>query len=321
MRNLIHEGGSMAKVLKKLNDVDRTEWLQLRRLGIGGSDVGAIAGLSKFKTALDVYLDKVGESFEADPPEWIYWGNVLEEVVAREFCLRTGMKVKKRNAIFVHQDYNFMLANVDREVVGENAGLECKTTNAYNGATWEEGIPESYELQCHHYMMVMGYDRMYIACLIGGNKFIYHTIERNQNIIDHLVKLESDFWNDCVLAKKPPRISNTECATGESLLKAYPNAVNEFISFSDSEDFKIDRLLELKQTKNQISKEIEAIETDLKQTIGDKSGALSGKYKVLWGNSISKRIDTDRLKTEKPEIYKSYLKESNSRRFSVKEIQ
>lgn len=311
----------MAKVLKKLKNVDRTEWLQLRRLGIGGSDVGAIAGLSKFKTALDVYLDKVGESFEADPPEWIYWGNVLEEVVAKEFTVRTGKKVKKRNAMFIHDTHDFMLANVDREIIGENAGLECKTTNAYNGATWEEGIPESYELQCHHYMAVMGYDRMYIACLIGGNKFIYHTIERNENIISYIIELEKEFWNDCVLLKHPPRIANTECATGESLLKAYPSAGNEFISISDLENFKIDRLLELKQSKSQISKEIEAIETDLKQTIGDNTGALSGKYKILWGNSTSKRIDTDRLKSEKPEIYKNYLKEINSRRFSVKEIE
>lgn len=311
----------MGKRFINLKGVSREEWLQLRRSGIGGSDVGAIAGLSKFKNALDVFLDKV-EGTEQEPgetKEWIYWGNVLEDIVAKEFTVRTGKKVKKRNYIFVHDEKPFMLANVDREIIGENAGLECKTTNGFNTSVWEEGIPESYELQCHHYMAVMGYDRMYIACLIGGSKFIYHTIERNENIIHSIEKIEEDFWNNHVLKKVPPKI--LEGATNESLLKAYPISGNEFISISDSENFKLDRLQDLKANRNQISKEIEVIEADLKQIIGNNSGALSGRYKVTWNNSTQKRVDTDRLKKEQPQIYQDYTKEINSRRFTVKEIE
>lgn len=311
----------MGKRFIDLKDMSREEWLQVRKNGIGGSDVGAIAGLSKFKNALDVYLDKV-EGTEQEPgetKEWIYWGNILEDVVAKEFTVRTGKKVKKRNFMFVHDEKPFMLANVDREIVGENAGLECKTTNGFNSQVWEEGIPESYELQCHHYMAVMGYERMYIACLIGGSKFVYHTIERNENIIQSIEKIEEEFWHENVVKKIPPRI--TEGATNESLLKVYPSAGNEFISLSDSENFKLDRLQELKATKNQISKEIEAIETDLKQIIGNNNGALSGRYKVTWNNSIQKRIDTEKLKQLQPQIYQEFLKEINSRRFTVKEIE
>jgi putative phage-type endonuclease len=163
-----------ADVLVNTSGMSHEEWLLQRRQGIGGSDAAAIMGISKFKTPFQVYLEKSGEVIETEESEFAYWGNQLEELVAKEFTARTGKKAHRRNAILSHPDYPWMTANLDRVVVGESALLECKTTNAYNYKEWQDDeIPESYIIQVQHYMAVTNFEKAYIACLIGGNRFIW----------------------------------------------------------------------------------------------------------------------------------------------------
>ena len=162
-----------AKVLANTLHMDRKAWLEARKQGLGGSDVATIAGLSKWKSQVQVFLEKTQAIEQEDVQSEAYFGNVLEEVVAQEFAKRTGLKVQRRNAILQHPAYPWMLANVDRLIVGERIGLECKTASEYL-KKWEgEEIPVTYLLQCQHYMAVTGYEAWWIAVLIGGNKFVY----------------------------------------------------------------------------------------------------------------------------------------------------
>src|SRR5690554_2691682 len=161
-------------------DMTREQWLEERRKGIGGSDAAAIAGLSRYRSPIQVYMDKLGLIEPPEENEAMYWGRKLEDIVAEEFSIRTGLKVRRRNAILQHPEYPFMLANVDRLIVGKNEGLECKTTSAYRADEWkDDGIPWEYAIQCYHYMAVTGYKAWWIAALIGGNQFIYKRIERD----------------------------------------------------------------------------------------------------------------------------------------------
>jgi putative phage-type endonuclease len=188
--------------------IDKAAWLDYRRQGLGGSDVSAICNMNRYRSPMVVYLDKIGELPAIDENESMYWGNRLEEVVAEEFTRRTGIKVRKRNAILVHPQHNFMFGNIDREIVGEKAGLEIKTANEYAKEDWNgEGVPKEYALQCHHYMAVTGYERWYVAVLIGGNKFEWRVIERDEDIIRSLIEIESDFWNNHVIKRIPPAFS------------------------------------------------------------------------------------------------------------------
>src|SRR5690606_12206216 len=107
----------------------------------------------------------------------------LEDYVAKRFVEATGMKVRRINAILQHSEYPFMLANVDRLIVGKKEGLECKVTNSYAKKEWEDEIPIYYEIQCHHYMAVTGYKAWWIACLIGNERFVYKRIERDEEVI------------------------------------------------------------------------------------------------------------------------------------------
>ncbi|RXU75170.1 phage tail tape measure protein [Enterococcus faecium] len=171
---------------KSTLEMSRQEWIEDRKKGIGGSDVGTILGLNKWKSPYQLWLEKTGQVvLEETASEPAYWGNILEEVVAKEFQERTGKKVRRRNQVFEHPLHPFLRANIDRDVVGENAILECKTANQFLGKEWEgEEVPLSYLCQVQHYMNVLNKDYCYIAVLIGGQKFIWKRIERDQELID-----------------------------------------------------------------------------------------------------------------------------------------
>ncbi len=152
-------------------DPERQEWLEKRRTGIGGSDIGAILGLSRYKGQLEVYCQKTGELPEQQTNELMFWGITNEDVVAREWARRLGKKVHRVNQTFQHPDHPWLIANIDRKVVGEQAILEVKTSHALNERRWDEdGIPLYYQAQVQHYLLVTGYTKAYLACLFGGNR-------------------------------------------------------------------------------------------------------------------------------------------------------
>ena len=139
-----------------------------------------------------------GEPEDLSDNEYVYWGTVLEQAVADRFTELTGLKVKKCGTL-QSLDCPFMIANVDRLVVGENAGLECKTANGFKAKEWEgDNVPDGYYLQCQHYMAVTGCEKWYIACLIGGNHFVWKEIPRNEEDITALIEAEKAFWEDNV---------------------------------------------------------------------------------------------------------------------------
>lgn len=310
-----------ANVLARTLNMDRESWLEIRRKGIGGSDAAAIAGLSKYKSPVAVYLEKTGQLEQEEPGEAAYWGNVLEDIVAKEFAARTGLKVKRRNAILQHPEYPFMLANIDRELVGQKVGLECKTASAYLKDLWEgDEVPMQYLLQCQHYMAVTGYQAWYIAVLIGGNTFVHKRIERDDELIEQLIAIEKDFWENHVLPRVPPMLDGSE-ASGELLKKMHPVADKGTETELPLEaDELLEQLDAAKEEAKAASERVSEIENRLKAMLGDHEAGLARHYQVTWKNVTSRRIDSKALKAEHPDIYEKFAKQSISRRFSVKRL-
>ena len=188
----------MAKLIMTVAEMaDEKKWLAARREGIGGSDASIIVGLNRWKSPFQLWLEKTGkaEAEDLSGNEYVYWGKVLEEAIANRFCELTGKKVQRRGLLQM-DDYPYIRASVDRMVVGENAGLECKTCNGFSAKEWEDDeVPAAYYVQCQHYMMVTGCERWYIAVLIGGNHFVWKEIPRNDDEIDILLQAEIDFWH------------------------------------------------------------------------------------------------------------------------------
>ncbi len=307
---------------KSTLEMSRQEWLLSRKKGIGGSDASAILGFNPWKSAFELYIDKTSDQLQEIDNEAIHWGNVLEDIVADEFTRRTGKKVRRRNQTFIHPKYDFMIANIDRDVVGEKALLECKTTNAYNSDAWEgDNIPPMYICQLQHYMAVLDYDKAYIAVLIGGQKFVWKELQRDDEFIELMIEREKDFWENHVLAGVPPEIDGSKSAT-ELLNKMYPEDDGSTIMLkSDEAEMLIEAIESIKsevKEKQVLQKEYE---NKLKLMIGEAETGVTPKFEVRYKTYERQSIDTRLLKKELPNIAEKYTKQSIYRRLTIKQVE
>lgn len=301
-----------------ISGLSNAEWLKLRKTGIGGSDAGAIVGVNPYSSAMKVFQDKTSNDVVEQDSEAIRIGHDLEDYVAQRFMETTGLKVRKSNYMYRSIEHPFMIADVDRLVVGEDAGLECKTASAYNADKWTDGdIPLHYVMQCYHYMAVTGKRTWYIAAVILGREFVYRKLEWDDGLIGKLTKAEEYFWNNYIVRGIiPPPDGSKAC---DEVLERYfhsakkANAI-ELVGF----DEKLNRREEILGFIAELQEEQKQIEQEVKLFMQDNEIAVNNHYRVSWSNVDTTRLDTKRIKEECPEIYENYAKVSSSRRFQVK---
>ena len=279
--------------LVETEDMTHDEWLEWRRKGIGGSDVAAICGLSRYKSALEVYLDKIGEIPPKEDNPKMKAGRILEPVIADWFTEETGIRVQKQNCIFQSKEYPFMLANIDRWVIGENAGLEIKNTSEYNRNDWFDGqtevIPTEYQLQANHYMAVLGAERWYVAVLIGGWDFQWRVIERDDHLIANLITIEQTFWQHNVLGRNLPQVTAQDT---DLLNKMYPTSKGTTLEISEIYYDLIKTLLDTKKVLKQAEEAHEDAKNKVKKLMGENELALwQGEKLCTWKtNSRGSRV-------------------------------
>ena len=308
----------MPRVLAKTDKISREEWLELRKKSIGGSEASTVCGLNPYSSLIELWADKTGRIPPKEDSEAMRIGRDLEEYVAKRFCEATGKKVRRRNAMFQHDKYDFITANVDREIVGENAGLECKTTSVMNKSDFEGGqIPLNYLCQCRHYMNVMGYEKMYLAVLVMGKAFYWYEIPYDKSENDTLLSMEIDFWEKHIKPDVRPEPDGSESA-GRVLKEVFnEQRANTIAMFEQAKT--VDELMAVKA---QI-KELENREEELKQRLilaldGNDEG-LTEKFSVTWREQTRNTVDTKELKKQCPEVYERFLKPSKSRVFKINE--
>jgi len=295
------------------------EQLRQRKQGIGGSDVAPIAGFSNWKTALDVYLDKISDEIpEQSKSESIYFGNVLEDVVAREYAKRNTKTIEEQGEYFTHPVYSWMFANIDRRILNDGGILECKTASAFNSDEWgEEGtddIPAPYLFQIAHYRIVLDAPYVDLAVLIGGQMYKQYHYEKNSVLEDKIINLEHNFWHKHVLKNVPPEPVNYS-----EVLKLYSD--NNKIIVAPPAALPV--LSQLRQVKKQKA-EIEQLEDDLKKDICNlMEGAntlidIDGTVLATWKATETARLSQKKFKEEQPEMFSKYVNVTSTRRFLVK---
>ena len=305
------------RILCSTLNQSKEDWLKVRKIGIGGSEAATVAGLNPWASPLNVYLDKMTDEIEDIDNERMRIGRDLEDYVAQRFQDETGLKVRRMNQMLQHDEHDFMLANLDRVIVGEKAFLECKTTGSYGKKEWENGIPMHYQLQCLHYMAVTGYEYCYIACLIGNEKFIWHRIDRDEETIQMLIDIERDFWNKHIIAQVPPPADGS-VQYDEILKSRFPQSNGEQIELDLSYAEKIKRRLELKELIDTMEKEVNQIDQEIKDELQENEAAVCGDYLISWKSQTRNSVDATRLKKELPDITEKYMKSSVSRVFKIK---
>lgn len=310
---------------KSTLEMTHQEWLEDRRKGIGGSDVATILGLNKYKSVYRLWLEKTDQiEVTSAQSEAAYWGNTLEEVVAEEFSKRTGKKVRRRNMVFEHPKYPFLRANIDRDIVGENAVLECKTANQYLANEWDDDeIPIQYICQVQHYMNVLNLDYVYIAVLIGGQKFVWKKMERDQELIDMITEKLVEFWTENVEKGIEPAIDGSK-ATSNYLTQRYLDTDENETELNSAFDEKIANLARLKGDKKIIEENITLLENELKQALGksDATIGITPNNIVSWKKTQSKRLDKKKLAEKYPDIAadEDIYSVSTTKRLTIKKM-
>jgi putative phage-type endonuclease len=294
------------------------EWLKARMSGIGGSDAAAIIGLNPWATPYTVWADKTGRIPPKEDNEIMRQGRDLEQYVADRWMEETGKKCRRRTKILSNPDYPFALANVDRWVNGENAGLECKTTSIMNLKKFKGGeFPETYYCQCVHYMAVTGADRWYLGVLVLSQGFHTFVIERDEDEIKALMDAERDFWKH-VESDTPPPVDGLDPTT-DAINTIYDKTNGDAIDLFGAEPT-IQQYLQLKAQIKDLEAEKERIEQSLKEDLKDFEKGFCGQYIVNWKGQQRRTFQVKDYAKDYPDIdLDSYYKTSQFRKFEIKE--
>ena len=313
---------------------NRDQFLAGRKKGIGGSDVAAILGFSPYKSPYQLWLDKTGRSERKESQnESAHFGNLLEDVVAKEFSRRAGVKVQRVTQQLFLEEHPWALGNIDRAVINPDiAGnvrfkdgalttdrlLECKTASEYMSKLFgEEGsdqVPDYYLTQCLWYLLITGCKVIDLAVLIGGNKFRMYRIERDEDLIQSIFNQVKAFWFNHVIADVPP---DPTCF--DDVLHRWSNHVVGKQVEADFEHIKLVEELITVQGRQKADKAREdEIKLKIVSTMQDAEMMISqGKSICTYKEQSSTRIDSTLLKKEEPDLFTKYSKTSSTRVFRI----
>ncbi|MCD9045931.1 YqaJ viral recombinase family protein [Luteimonas sp. MHLX1A] len=317
-------GRKTALRLVETRTLDRGQWLEVRKGGIGSSDAAAAVGLNPYKSQLELWLEKTGRAagneggIDMDSP--MHWGTLLEPYVAQAYQQRTNRRVRKLNAVLQHPTFPFMLANIDREIVGspEVQILECKTAGEFGSRLWRDGVPEHVQLQVQHQLAVTGKAAADVAVLLCGQQLEIHRIERDDAVIARLIVLEARFWEHVETDTPPP--ADGSASADKALRQLYPGG-------GDTLDFSEDRrlsgafaeLVTLRRELEAKEGQAELLKQTLQQAMGDAARAVFASGEVTYRRAKDgTRLDTQRLTAEHADLIAAYtVPKPGARRFVI----
>lgn len=301
-------------------NMSREDWLTERKKGIGGSDAAGILGLSPWASPFSVWADKTGRLPDKEDNEAMRQGRDLEEYVASRWSEATGKKVRRDNHIIRNSDYPFALANIDRRVVGENAGLELKTTSVMNLKKFKNGeYPATYYAQVTHYLAVTGADRWYLGVLVLNQGFYEYTIERDEDEIAALMDAEESFWR-YVEADTPPPLDGGE-ATTAALSTIYADTVPADEMELYAMDDVLREITDYKASIKTLETAVAERENQIKLMLGEQEIGRCGSFRVTWKAQTKNTFDAKAYASAHPETdLAPYYKTSSYRTFKITEV-
>lgn len=319
--------GRPALKLVKTNDLSRDDWLTVRKGGIGSSDAGAAVGLNPYQSQLELWMVKTGRDGnlpKIDPNDEtspMYWGTLLEPIVAAHYTRRTGHRVRKINAVLQHPDIPWMLANIDREVMGvaDVQILECKTTGEFGARLWRDGVPEYVQLQVQHQLAVTNKAAADVCVLICGQEIRIYRIDRDDALIARLIVLEQQFWHYVETDTPPPADGSKSADVALRCLYPHDSGNTLDLSHDSAMSAAFADLLTIRDEIANHAKVAEELKQRIQQCMGGASRALFETGDVSWKRSKDGLgIDMDALLTDQPDLVQRYpLVKPGSRRFLI----
>jgi len=311
----------MPRKIADTKKMTHDQWVQLRKSSIGGSDSAICVNMNPYSGSLSLYADKMGLSKEKDTSEAMRLGTDLEQYVAERFMEKTGKKVRNDFAMYADDDYDFITANIDRKVVGENAGLECKVMGSFHGYNFENGdVPSHYYCQCQHYMMVMGFDMVYLAILVLQRGLYVIEIKRDDDFIKSLREAETAFWTQYIQQGiMPAPDSSTDL---EVLKELYPNPVKGSKITIEGLDRMIKEYRVIKELADDYTKRADTYKGTICKLLGSNEAAVGQDYGCTYKQqSRLSGYDMARLQADYPNIdINKYKKITKYRVFRTQDL-
>lgn len=308
-------------VIADTRGLSRDEWLTLRRSGIGGSDAAAVLGLHPYRGRFAVYADKLGAERTEDDTEAMRQGRDLEAYVARRFSETSGLRLRREYGMLRSVAHPCMVADIDRRIIGESAGLECKTSRDLRLTRYRNGeYPLEYYTQCLHYLAVTGWARWYLAVLVYGTDLLVFTIERDdvRDDVTALIRAEESFWRDHVEARQPPPPDGLE-STGAALLGLYPRSDGLTLDAEPEDDALMSVLLNMKGERKALDKRISEAENRIKAKLGEAEALNGIQARATWRNQTRRALSERLLRERYPNIDPETIKtETTARVFMVR---
>lgn len=310
------------RVLASTVGLAETDWLALRRTGLGSSDAPAVVGLSPWASPLGVWLDKTGQAPDRPATEAMTLGTALEPVVADLVARREGRRVQRRRAILQHPTHDWMLANLDRRIRDDSGGwrtLEIKTTSAFQADAWADGPPTPVLLQCWHQLAVTGEPYQYAVALIGGQHLTpLFRVDADDAAVRALVEVEQRFWLDYVLAGRMPPLTGAG-DEAEQLRTLWPeSASGRRVELPAEAADWLQARADALHDRDLASARAEALTARLQALMGPAEEAtLAGQPVIRWKSHTQAGFDLARFRAEHPDLAAQYARMDARRPFRI----
>ena len=318
----------------KIKTTSHEGWLEERKKSLGGSDVGAVLGMSEYSSPYTIWAEKTGKLPPFEGNEWTRLGNDLEDYVAKRFCEASGLKVVNDTSTWRNSKYPHLHANIDRKVVGMKAGVECKVTSELNAKKYKNGeFPDRFYAQCVEYLCVTEFKRWFLVVLIYGKGIKIYQMTRIPNDvipewceasvyvedgeIESLAKATADFW-EYVKSKTPPAVDGSD-STSETISTIFPNSNTETVNLFAYED-SLRQYIALGKQIKELKTLQDEMANKVKSFMSEAGKGESQNYKVSWPTSERATFDHKRFAQEHPDVdLTDYYKHSSYRTFKVTE--
>lgn len=318
----------MRRTYETLRPEGRDEWLRLRREGVGGSDVAAIMGISPWAGPYTVWAEKLGlaepEDISGNPR--VEWGTILEPTIVERVALaHPELEVRGNAGHMVMRSLArpWALATVDAMATdpetGERVVVEAKTAHYPSSKGWgdpadgADGVPAHYLCQVAHYLTVTGARRAIVAVLIDGYDLREYEVVPDEGDIEAVVGAVDGFWADHVLAEVPPEALASDVP---ALLEAHPGDGRSYREGTAEELGMVDAWRGLREAVADATEDARALQARIEAAIGDDQGLYFPEGRVRWSRTATRRLDTARLRRERPEVYEAYLVDGRSGRLT-----
>lgn len=310
-------------------------WLAARRGGVGGSEVGALIGVSEYETPFSIWKTKIQGGKDLSGVAAVEWGHRLENVVAEKVAEELGLVSRFAGGLWARLDNPILRVTPDRFACRPRSWkaigvIECKT--AGDDEHWESGTirpgghgtgsaPLSYQAQLQWQLGILGLKIGWLGCFVLGQARDFFIVEVHFDAewFTEMVNGANTFWTDNVLGDEPPMHDLRHPKTEELLKQLTPNVVRPSVDLDPGSAEWLADYRTAKQRVDEAQKDLDGIKNYFRMMVGDAGAGYLGEAKVVSYPEVSStRIDVEALKRDYPEVAEAVTVRSTHRRLVIR---